>query len=280
MPWSKQWKVPLLALLLGSNALAGDGFILGFGAEGDTSDSFSFSAFGDYSITRKTWISVTAAKAQAKGVFSQLDTVYGDIGLEHHFDPIGIRISAAYWGDDEILDSVDIRGSVYVRTKSVSLSADYEKRNFDFILNLEPLFERRQVEFEADGYGLRFRVDTGERVSLHVRGMNYDYSVDLTRLQNISDLNFLAASRLSLANSLLDYRVDAGIDIKFGLRSLGLEAGTRQTAIDSGRVDSVSAGFLFPASDASDIELRIGYDDSENFGGTLVFSFFWFLYGT
>ena len=182
MPWSKRWKVPLLALLLGSNAFAGDGLILGFGAEGDTSDSFSFSAFGDFGITRKTWISVTAAKAQAKGVISQLDTVYGDIGLDHHFDPIGIRISAA--------------------------------------------------------------------------------------------------SRLSLANGLLDYRVDAGIDIKFGLRSLGLEAGSRQTAIDSGRVDSVSAGFLFPASDASDIELRIGYDDSENFGGTLVFSFFWFLYGT
>ncbi len=280
MRWFKRWKIPLLALLLGSNAFAGDGLILGLGAERDTSDSFSFSAFGDYGITRKTWISVTASKAQAQGVISQLNTVYGDIGLDHHFDPIGIRIGAAYWGDEEILDSVDIRGSVYVRTKTVSLSADYEKRNFDFVLNLEPLFDRRQVEFEADGYGLHFRADTGDRVSLHVRGMNYNYSVDLTRLQNISDLNFLSASRLSLANSLLDYRVDAGIDIKFGLRSLGLEAGTRQTAIDGGRVDSVSAGFLFPASDASDIELRIGYDDSENFGGTIVFSFFWFLYGT
>ncbi len=280
MSWFKRWKIPLLALLLGSNAFAGDGLILGLGAERDTSDSFSFSAFGDYGITRKTWISVTASKAQAQGVISQLDTVYGDIGLDHHFDPIGIRIGAAYWGDEEILDSVDIRGSVYVRTKTVSLSADYEKRNFDFVLNLGPLFDRRQVEFEADGYGLHFRADTGDRVSLHVRGMNYNYSVDLTRLQNISDLNFLSASRLSLANSLLDYRVDAGIDIKFGLRSLGLEAGTRQTAIDGGRVDSVSAGFLFPASDASDIELRIGYDDSENFGGTIVFSFFWFLYGT
>ncbi len=280
MLWFKRWKIPLLALLLGSNAFAGDGFILGLGAERDTSDSFSFSAFGDYGITRKTWISVTAAKAQAQGVISQLDTVYGDIGLDHHFDPIGIRIGAAYWGDEEILDSVDIRGSVYVRTKTVSLSADYEKRNFDFVLNLEPLFERRQVEFEADGYGVHFRADAGERVNLHVRGMNYNYSVDLTRLQNISDLNFLSASRLSLANSLLDYRIDAGIDIKFGLRSLGLEAGSRQTAIDSGRVDSVSAGFLFPASDASDIELRIGYDDSESFGGTILFSFFWFLYGT
>ena len=279
MPWFKRWTTFLLAVLSGGNVFAGDGYIVGLGAEGDTSDSLSFSAFGDFGITQKTWISVTAAKAQAEGTFSQLDTVYGDIGLDHHFDPIGIRIGVGYWGDEEILDSVDIRGSLYLRTKTVSLSADYEKRNFDFLFNLAPLLARRQVEFEADGYGLKFRVDAGERVSLHLRGMSYDYSVDLTRLQNISDLNFLSASRLSLANSLLDYRVDAGIDIKFGLKSLNLEVGSRQTAIDSGRVDSVSAGFLFPASDASDIELRVGYDDSENFGGTTVFSFFWFFYG-
>jgi hypothetical protein len=110
--------------------------------------------------------------------------------------------------------------------------------------------------------------------------MTYDYSVDLTRLQNISDLNFLSASRLSLANSLLDHRADAGIEFKFGLKLFSLEAGTRQTAIDNGRVNSYSVGFLFPASDASDIELRVGYDDSDNFGGTTVVSFFWFFYGT
>ena len=110
--------------------------------------------------------------------------------------------------------------------------------------------------------------------------MSYDYSVDLTRLQNISDLNFLSASRLSLANSLLDHRIDAGMELEFGLKLLSLEIGSRQTTIDSGRVDSYSVGFLFPATDASDIELRVGYDDSDNFGGTTVFSFFWFFYGT
>ena len=270
----------LLAILLSGNAFAGDGYIIGLGAEGDTSDSLAFSAFGDFGLTKKTWISVTAAKAQAEGAISQLHTVYGDIGLDHYFDPIGIRMGAAYWGDDDILDSVDIRGSLYLRTKSVTLAADYERRNFDFLFNLEPLLERRQVEFEADGYGLNFRANAGERVSLFIRGMSYGYSVDLTRLQNISDLNFLSASRLSLANSLMDHRVDAGIDIKFGLKLLSMEVGSRQTAIDSGRVDSYSVGFLFPASDASDIELRVGYDDSENFGGTTVFSFFWFFYGS
>ncbi len=280
MPLFRRKIVILLAILLGGNAFAGNGYIIGLGAEGDTSDSLAFSAFGDFGLTQKTWLSVTAAMAQAEGVVSQLQTVYGDIGLDHYFGPVGVRVGTAYWGDNNILDSFDIRGSLYVRTKAVVLAVDYERRNFDFLFNLEPLLQRRQVEFEADGYGLNFRANAGERVGLFVRGMSYDYSVDLTRLQNISDLNFLSASRLSLARSLLDHRLDAGLDIKFGLKMLSLEVGSRQTAIDGGRVDSYSVGFLFPASDASDIELRVGYDDSENFGGTMVFSFFWFFYGT
>jgi hypothetical protein len=280
MPLYKRLMMALLAVLLGSSALAGDGYVLGLGGEGDSSDSLAFSAFGDFGLTEKTWLSLTAAKARAEGVVSKLDTVYGDVGLDHYFGPVGIRVGTAYWGDADILDSVDIRGSVYLRTMAMSVAADYERRNFVFRFDLGPLLERREVEFEADGFGLNFRAATGKRVSLYLRGMSYDYSVDLTRLQNISDLSFLSASRLSLANSLLDHRVDAGMDVKFGLKMLNIAFGSRQTAIDSGRVDSFSIGFLFPASDASDIEVRAGYDDSEYFGNTTVLSFFWFFYGT
>lgn len=279
MRFNNRFTLLLLTMILSSSAVAGDGYILGLGAEGDSSDSKVLSVFGDFGFTEKTWLSVTAAKAQTEGAIGQLDTLYGDIGLDHYFDPIGIRVGGAYWGDSDILDSADIRASAYLRTKAISVAVDFEKRNFDFLFNLEPLLERRLVEFDADGFGLNFRVAAGERVSLYLRGMRYDYSVDLTRLQNISDLSFLSASRLSLANSLLDNRADAGMDIEVGLNMLSLEIGRRQTAIDGGHIDSFSAGFLFPASDASDIELRIGYDDSENFGGTTVLSFFWFFYG-
>lgn len=161
----------------------------------------------------------------------------------------------------------------------MSFAVNYERRDFDFLFNLEPSLEPRQVEFDADGYGLNLRATSSERVSFYLRGMTYDYSVDLSRLQNVSDLNFLSASRLSLANSLLDYRADLGIDINFGLKLLSFDIGSRQTAIDGGRVDSFSTGLLFPASDATDIELRLGYDDSDNFGGTTVVSLFWILYG-
>ena len=280
MPLYKRCAVILLATLLCGSAHAWEGYILGIGAEADSSDSLAFSAFGDFGFTENTWLSVMAAKAEAEGAFSELRTVYGDIGLDHYFDPVGIRFGAAYWGDDDILDSIDIRGSLYLRTNSLSLAADYERRNFEFQFDLPISQERHHVDFEADGYGLNLRVAASKRVSLYVRGMSYDYSVDLTRLQNISDLSFLSASRLSLANSLLDHRVDAGIDIKFGLKMLNLEFGNRQTAIDSGSVDSFSVGFLFPATVASDIELRLGYDDSELFGNTTILSFFWFFYGS
>lgn len=279
MPFNNRFAIFLLTLALTGGAFAGDGYIVGLGAEGDTADSRVFSVFGDFGVTNKTWLSLTAAKARTQGAVSRLETLYGDVGLDHYFHPIGIRVGGAYWGDADILDSVDIRGSLYVRTKTLSFAADYEKRNFDFIFNLEPLLERRRVEFDADGYGLNFRLAAGERVDFHLRGMGYDYSVDLSRLQNISDLNFLSASRLSLANSLLDYRADAGLDIEFGLKVLSVELGRRQTAIDGGHIDSASIGLLFPASDANDIELRIGYDDSENFGGTTVLSLFWYFYG-
>jgi hypothetical protein len=280
MPSFERKAVFLLAILLNGNAFGGNGYVIGLGAEGDSSDSRAFSAFGDFGLTEKTWLSATVARARAEGAFTQLQTLYGELGLDHFFGPVGVRIGAAYWGDDDILDSVDVRGSFYLRSDAITLTADYERRNFDFLFNLEPLPERRQVEFEADGYGLNFRANAGERVDIFIRGMRYDYSVDLPRLQNISDLNFLASSRLSLANSLLDHRLDAGIEVNFGLNLLSLEVGRRQTAIDSRRVDSYSIGFLFPASDASDIELRVGHDHSDEFGGTSVLSLFWFFYGT
>ena len=91
MPSFRQKAALLLGMLLCGNAVGGDGYVIGLGAEGDSTDSQAFSAFGDFGLTKKTWISVTAAKAQAEGAISQLHTAYGDIGLDHYFDPIGIR---------------------------------------------------------------------------------------------------------------------------------------------------------------------------------------------
>ena len=89
---------------------------------------------------------------------------------------------------------------------------------------------------------------------------------------------FLRFSRLSIVNSLVDARVSAGVEFSFGNRSLDLRFARWRTEVDQGDIDSIGIGFLTPISDAADIEIRAAYDDSDNFGGATVLSFFLYLY--
>ena len=86
-------------------------------------------------------------------------------------------------------------------------------------------------------------------------------------------------SRLSLMNSLIDYRASGGVEWRFGLSSVDLRIETWQTAVDQGRVNSIGLGMLTPVSGATDMEFRFAYDESENFGSTISFSFFMYYLG-
>jgi hypothetical protein len=79
-------------------------------------------------------------------------------------------------------------------------------------------------------------------------------------------------------NSLIDYRVSGGVEFRIGSRSLDLTLSNWQTAVDGGKVRSISVGFLTPSGPASDLELRVAFDESENFGRTiaLAVSFYYF----
>lgn len=257
---------------------AAEGFVLGAGAEGDTVDGRSVSAFGDFGFTETTWVSLTASSSQVEGIQFDSNTVYVDGGLDHFFDPFGVRVGAAFWGDDDILSSNDVRGSVYLRGDRGSVSLDFERRDFEFDLQSD-LLRGRTVEFSADGLGLAGRLNVGETVTLHVGGMRYDYSRNIRVQQDIDVLTFLARSRLSMINSLIDHRINAGLEYRFGLRSVDVTAGRWQTAVDGGTVDSISVGMLTPVSDRTDLEFRLSFDDSENFGSATAFSFYLYYFG-
>jgi hypothetical protein len=94
--------------------------------------------------------------------------------------------------------------------------------------------------------------------------MHYGYSRDIRIQPEIDILRFLSASRLSLMNSLIDYRINAGMEFRFGLRSIDVSAGSWKTAVDQSKVDSYTIGFLTPMTDRTDIEFRFSFDDSEN----------------
>ena len=267
-----------LAVLVCTSGVQAEGYVLGLGVEGDSVDGRSISAFGDFGIRENTWLAVAANTSRTEGFIRNNDTVLFDVGIDHWFDPIGIRIGGSYWGNSEILDSRDLRTAIYARGKAGSISLDYQKRNFEFDLQSD-LLRGRTVKFSADGIGISARLSLGENVSFHLGGMSYDYSRDLRIQPDIGVLSFVAASRLSTVNSLIDDRINAGLEYKFGLRSVDVTAGRWQTAVDGSEVDSFSVGFLTPVSDRVDMEFRVSVDDSEAFGNSTSFSFYVYYFG-
>jgi hypothetical protein len=255
-----------------------DGFVIGIGAEGDSSDGRSVSAFGDFGVSEKTWLSLLASSARTDGIIRSNDTLYADVGIDHWFNPIGIRLGASYWGNPDILDSRDIRAAVYVRGEPGSISFDYERRDFEFDLQSD-LLRGRTAKFSADGWGLNARLALGERVSFLLGGMTYDYSRNLRVQPDIDVLAYVSRSRLSMVNSLIDNRFNVGFEFQFGLKSIDVTATRWQTAVDGGQVDSYSVGHLTPISDRIDAEIRLSLDDSEDFGRTTALSIHLYYFG-
>ncbi len=255
------------------------GYILGIGAAGDSEDGRAYSAFGDFGVADNTWLSATLGSTETKAMVGRFSTIFYDLGIDQYFNPLGIRLSGAYWGDSNILDSDDVRASLYYRNDAVYFSADYERRNFDFVFESALLQDRRKAEFQADGWGLTSRVQFGDRITLRLSGMNYNYSRNIRIQPEIDVLRFLSASRLSLINSLIDYRANVGLEFRFGLRSIDVSAGTWKTSVDQSKIDSYTIGFLTPMTDRTDIEFRLSFDDSENFGNTTSLTVFLYYFG-
>ena len=267
-----------MCLVCQSSAFAG-GYVLGLGAAADSEDGLALSAFGDFIIRENTWLSTTIGSSETESLAGEFSTRFADVGIDHYFDPVGLRIGVAYWGDSSILDSDDVRASVYYRDETVSFSVDYERRNFDFIFGANLPRGTREAEFHADGWGMTNRIEIGDRLVFRLSGMHYEYSRDIRIQPDINLLRFLSASRLSLINSLIDYRIKTSMEYRFGLRSVDLSVGSWKTAVDQGRVNSYTVGFLTPMTDRTDIELRLSFDDSENFGNTTALTVYLYYFG-
>lgn len=276
MSLSKKILISLLWLI--SASAAAEGYIVGVSAEGDSADGRALTTFGDFGIGEKTWLSAIVSSAKTESILRTNETLYADIGLDHWFRPVGIRLGASYWGNSDILNSRDLRTSVYLRGDAGSFSIEYEKRDFEFKLQSDSL-RGRTAEFSADGWGLRTRLVLGQHVNILFGGMTYDYSRNLRLQQDIDVLAYLSSSRLSMINSLIDYRFNSGLEFSFGLKIIDVSAGRWQLAVDGSKVDSYSVGFLTPVSDRFDMEFRLAFDHSETFGSTTALSVYLYYFG-
>ena len=275
MRWSRA--VPLI--LLSGNALAAGGYVLGAGLEGDSADGLAGSVIGDIELGDKTWLSAAAARSTVDVGIRSPDAWYGDVGIDHWFDPVGVRAGASYWGDNDTLDSNDWRASLYWRSDRFSLAGDYEFRDFTFDLPATDFFPGRTVSFDASGVGLTTRFDITDKLSIGLYGMDYDYSVNLRLDSNRGLLDLLAFSRLSLINSLVDYQAHATLALDVGDRRWELDIGTWKGEVDGGTTRSATVSLLNPLGNNADLELALGVDDSELYGNVTFFSVFLFFYG-
>jgi hypothetical protein len=267
-------------LLLAGNALAaGDGYIIGAGVEGDTADGLAGSVLGSFGFSDKTWLSAGLAKSTVDLPQRQsLETLYADLEIDHWFKPVGVRIGVAYWGDPDVLDSTDWRGSLYWRGESASISGNYEFRDFELDVPRTALFPGRTVLFDADGLGITARFDLSNTVDLSLSGMTYDYSVNFRPVEDRDIVSLLSVSRLSPINSLIDHRAKASLGIDHGLQRWQFDLSTSEGAVDGSRTKSVTVSFLTPMASNSDIEFSVGYDDSELYGDVTFFSVFFYFY--
>jgi len=274
------WLRVSLLLLITSPALALEGYILGGGAEWDTADGLTATVVGDFGLAEDTWLSMAYGRSSSdlpRGV--TLTTTYGDIGLDHLFENIGVRLGMSYWGDSDILDSIDTRGSLYWRGKRQSLALELEYRDFEFDIPPNDFLPRRDIQFNAKGVGFGSRFDLGDKASLGVSGMHYDYNVNLRLAPNQGITDLLSVSRLSLINSLIDYRANISLGVDAGDKRWTLDVATWEGSVDGSKTVSTTLSFLTPLGKKNDLEFSVGVDDSDTYGSVAVFSVFLYFYG-
>jgi hypothetical protein len=273
-------RVFFLLLLAGTAAAADDGFLVGGGVESDTADGLRVSALGGLGLGEATWLSGGISKSTVElPIRRDINTLYGDLELDHWFDPVGVRFGVSYWGDSDILDSNDWRAALYWRNDKVTLSADYEFRDFDFTVPSTDFTPGRDFTFDADGIGLRARFQLSDNVSMSLDGKKYDYSVDLVPDENRDVISLISVSRLSLINSLIDSRAGLEFAIDRGLTRWEFDFSTWKGEIDSSRTNSLTVRYLVPAGGSTDIEFGLGYDDSDDYGDVTFLSLFLYFYG-
>jgi len=273
-------KYLVLILFAGNAIAAGDGFLIGAGVESDSEDGIRGSFIGGIGVSEDTWLSVGLSKSSVElPIRRDINTVYADVELDHFFDPVGVRIGVSYWGDSDVLDSNDWRASLYWRGEKVTLSGEYEFRDFDFTVPSLDLATSREFMFDADGLGASARFELSDNVSLTLGGKAYDYSVDFVPIENRDVLSLISVSRLSLINSLIDSRANLGLAIDSGLKRWELEFATWKGEVDKARTNSLTVRFLMPVGGKADIEFGLGYDDSDIYGDVTFLSLFLYFYG-
>ncbi len=264
-----------LAVLLGMSvqpATAETLILLGGGVAGDDEGGIAWSALADLAFTEQTSVSLSLASTRAEGVPEDIRTRSWDLALDHNFGPVGLELSAGQWGDPEHFDSDDGSLALYHRGDNWYFAASYLVRDIDLTFRalLPQIAIERKLQTTATGLGLRARYTSENGVSVTVRGRQYDYDADVTRLDQLELLRRRAPTAITLAGALLDSSLSAGIEWPVGERLLNVMVARDATATDETDINSLSVGMLSPVGRNFDLDVSLGYSRAAN-GDSAVF---------
>ena len=272
--------------MIGLLPLAGlaDGrpWAIGLGVQGDVEGSSSFVASFDIAATQSTWLRASGSLGQSPNTRGDIRASTVSAGIDQAIGPVGVTLDLQRWGDPDLVESDDLKASIYFRNDDFSIALLGERRDIDLTFSVTGQLGQtfsRTTNFDADGWGVRLSAKPAQDWRIYASGRKYDYSVNLSSLPRIELVDFLFSSTLTLANSLVDFETSVGVERSFGQRALSLNFGRDRSAVDQTFLNSLDLGFLFPAGDRVDIELSLGVSDTDDFGSEAFGGFYVYIYG-
>ena len=260
------------------DAAPGSLWAVGLGAQVDEDSSDSVLATVNWGVTRSTWLLFSAARSRSPAERADISAQSLVAGVDHRFGLVGVTFQVERWGDSDVLESDELRGSFYIQQERLRIALNHERRDIDIPFTLTgPLggTVRRTAQLSADSFGLSVRVQPAERWQLYFEATEHDYERDLALLPRIDRLNLLSTSALTLANSFVDHERMLGFERELGRTLLNVSFREDRSAIDGSKLETIEAGVLWPISRRIDVEVNLGSGrsdlvDSGLYGGVLL----------
>jgi hypothetical protein len=251
---------------------------LGLAAQVDEESNDSRLVTFNWGVTPKTWLSFAAGSSSSPADQANVTADTLAAAVDQRFDHIGIAFEVEHWGDPDVLESEDLRGTLYFDSERFRIGFSYESRDIDVPFTLTGPLGRtisRNVSVGADGLAVDIRVKPADRWQLYFGAKEYDYERDLSVLPRIDRLNLLSASTLTLANSFVDHARMLAAEREIGRALVTVSYTHDESAVDGSRLETLDAAVLFPIGARVDLEVNVGNGRSDFFqsglyGGVLL----------
>ncbi len=271
----------------------GAGTVYSANGQYDEAGAYSLSAGLDHAFSESTWGRLTGGLVDTTEGPIDLTTYRAGLGVDHYFAPAGLAVDIEYWGDSDTIETWTVDGELYFRTENSRFGVTAAYRDIDIHYAVPALLANlvdSSQSFSATAIGASYRYSwQAASVYANATVWNYDETVgevltniDLSRVppalrpavqqrltRVVSAVRSLSSSSLTLANSLLAHAATVGFDYRFGEQTLNFEAGQDRGEVDDLDVTTLSAGWLFPAGEAVDVEVRLGVSDADTYGSSV-----------